>query len=635
MTVFQSGEIIDKTYQIVGEIGNGGTGIVFQAYHLRLRKYVVIKKIKDNFIGRVNVRLEVDILKKLHHRYLPQVYDFVQRGTEVYTVIDYIEGYDLEYYMENGYQIGEEDIVKWLKQLCDVLDYLHKQNPPILHSDIKPGNIMITNEGNVCLIDFNISLDEQTGNGISGLSQYYAAPEQVEKALEVSNHRDSSYIRLDERMDIYSLGATFYYILSGVRPSFQYQEIYPISYMEIPYSYGLLLIIQKAMSYDREERYQSVAELHKALINLRKQDVKYRICQVFRFGSFVIYTLLMSLGILLCVSGVNNNIITSYNNEFAILSKMYQSGNNMEAITKGITILNNKKYTNIVKDNDYAEIYYIIGDSYYYNGNYTGAVEYYRLAYEKKQSSTDEKYFRDYAIALVKQGNEKIPMAEEVLNNAKAQTAFSTGIKIVEAQINQANENYEEAINIANEILLDKTVNEENKFMAYIILSEIYEKENDLLKAIKSREQAYVIDASDRNNIRKIAKDYVGIIYSYNDLENTSVKNLCVKAEKYYGELVNSIYPTLEDQINYAVVCRLSDNEKKMNDAKNMLLELEKTYESDYRIDMNLAYIYLRFGERVRANNYCSSALRKYNKNLDSHGNDYENIRTLKQELGE
>lgn len=634
--MFQHGEIIDDTYQIVGEIGNGGTGIVFQAYHLRLKKYVVLKKIKYNYIGRVNVRLEVDILKKLHHRYLPQVYDFVQRGTEVYTVIDYIEGYDLEYYMENGYQIREEDIVKWLKQLCDVLDYLHKQNPPILHSDIKPGNIMITNEGNICLIDFNISLDEQTGNGISGLSQYYAAPEQVEKAIAVTNHLNSSDICLDARMDIYSLGATFYYILSGIRPNFRYQEIYPIGYMELPYSYGLRMILQKAMSYRKEERYQSAEEMRKALINLRKLDAKYRIWMILRFGSFVIYALLMSLGILLCVSGVNTNNMERYNSEFEVLHEMYYAGNNNEAITKGIQILNNKKYENIVKESpDETEICYIIGECYYYNENYEGAVEYYGLAYEKMGDKKEEKYFRDFAIALVKQGKENIPEAEEVLNCAKEWTGESTGIAIVKAQINQANKEYGASKEIAKEIILDESVNGENKFMAYIILAEVYEQENDLTNAIRAREQAYIYDEANKNNIRKLTGDYVEKINTYNDFENINVQKLCEKAEKYYELLINTVYPTLEDQINYAVICRLLDDEKKLDRAKKILLNLRENYSSDYRIDMNLAYIYKKSGDKIRANDYCSSALRKYNKNQDGNGNDYENLCVLKQELGE
>ena len=81
--MLRSGEIIGGMYQIIREIGKGGTGVIYLGYHLRLRKQIVIKKIKDNCAGRINVRAEADILKRLHHTYLPQVYDFLAVGTGV------------------------------------------------------------------------------------------------------------------------------------------------------------------------------------------------------------------------------------------------------------------------------------------------------------------------------------------------------------------------------------------------------------------------------------------------------------------------------------------------------------------------------------------------------------------------
>ena len=166
--MLQNGDVIDGMYQIVREIGKGGTGVIYLGYHLRLRKQIVIKRIKENYTGRINVRGEADILKRLHHTYLPQVYDFLEAGGGIYTVMDYIPGYDLQYYLDNQYQFPEQTVLLWLKQLCEVLEYLHTQDPPILHSDIKPGNIMITPEGNVCLIDFNISLDGTEGGKLQG-----------------------------------------------------------------------------------------------------------------------------------------------------------------------------------------------------------------------------------------------------------------------------------------------------------------------------------------------------------------------------------------------------------------------------------------------------------------------------------
>ena len=99
--MLKPGDIIDDLYRIDEQIGQGGAGIIYLGYHLRLHKQIVIKKIKDNFIGKIQERSEADILKQLHHPYLPQVYDFVQKDNEVFTVMDYIQGKDLGYFTIN------------------------------------------------------------------------------------------------------------------------------------------------------------------------------------------------------------------------------------------------------------------------------------------------------------------------------------------------------------------------------------------------------------------------------------------------------------------------------------------------------------------------------------------------------
>lgn len=157
--MLQSGDIISGMYQVIREIGTGGMGVIYIGYHLHLQKQIVIKKIKETCVDRVNVRGEADILKQLRHTYLPQVYDFLEVGNDVYTVMDYIPGENLQYYIDHNYTFPEETILLWMRELCEVLDYLHTRKPRILHSDIKPANIMVTPEGDICLIDFNISLD--------------------------------------------------------------------------------------------------------------------------------------------------------------------------------------------------------------------------------------------------------------------------------------------------------------------------------------------------------------------------------------------------------------------------------------------------------------------------------------------
>lgn len=158
MSALEKGVILEKTYEIVEEIGSGGGGIVYKARHLRLQTDVVVKKIKDEVLGKLESRQEADILKKLKHPYLPRVYDFIERQDGIYTVMDFIHGENLDTAVKRHGKYSQKQVKKWAEQLGEALEYLHRQNPPIIHSDIKPANIMLTESGDICLIDFNISL---------------------------------------------------------------------------------------------------------------------------------------------------------------------------------------------------------------------------------------------------------------------------------------------------------------------------------------------------------------------------------------------------------------------------------------------------------------------------------------------
>lgn len=173
-----AGEILNSTYEIKEKIGAGGGGMIYRAYHTRLKKDVVLKKIHHSASGNEK---EKEILKNLRHSRLPQVYDFWDTEDGVFTVIDYIPGQSFEKLLKEGKKIPQKKVIKYALQLCDAVDYLHKQNPPIVHGDIKPANIMLTPDDNICLIDFNISgvLDGRSTT-VAGYSRGYAAPEQAE-----------------------------------------------------------------------------------------------------------------------------------------------------------------------------------------------------------------------------------------------------------------------------------------------------------------------------------------------------------------------------------------------------------------------------------------------------------------------
>lgn len=280
------GRVIASTYEIIKELGSGGGGVVYEGKHLRLGKKVVLKADKRTPSAPPEVlRREVDTLKGLSHTRIPQVYDFVVEDGIVYTVMDYIEGESLDNPLKRKERFSQPQVIQWARQLLDALCYLHDRPPyGILHGDIKPSNIMLTPQGDVWLIDFNIALFlGEEGAVRVGYSLGYASPEHygsssgfdTEAPTEVMSEGKTELMTeamsgvsgsssrrgglLDARSDIYSLGATLYHLLTGRRPAKEAREVQPLTGGDV--SPAVAAIIQKAMALDPEERYQTASEM--------------------------------------------------------------------------------------------------------------------------------------------------------------------------------------------------------------------------------------------------------------------------------------------------------------------------------------------------------------------------------------
>ena len=172
--------VIAGIYENQDQIGAGGGGIVYMGRHMRLDKKIVLKADRRKLGTKPEIlRREVDMLKDLSHTYIPQVYDFVQEDWTIYTVMDFIDGESLDRVLKRGEVPPQTQVIRWACHLLEALDYLHGQPPyGILHGDIKPANIMLRPNGDICLIDYNIALAlGENGAVKTGFSRGYASPE--------------------------------------------------------------------------------------------------------------------------------------------------------------------------------------------------------------------------------------------------------------------------------------------------------------------------------------------------------------------------------------------------------------------------------------------------------------------------
>lgn len=351
-------QIIASTYVLEQEIGSGGGGVVYLGRHMRLQKEVVLKADRRTLSAKPEVlRREVDALKNLRHAYIPQVYDFIEQDGVVYTVMDYIPGESLDRPLQRGERFSQPQVIQWACQLLEALVYLHSQPPHgILHSDIKPANIMITPEGNVCLIDFNIALAlGEEGAVRVGFSRGYASPEHygVEYRAAAETQRpendaatvleretartlvdqsgsngstgSSKPVLLDIRSDIYSLGATLYHVLSGVRPQQDAASVTPLDPEQ--FSPAVIAILQKAMAPNPADRYQTAEEMLRAFRRLHETDPRVR-----RRRRWIGITTVM-IALLLAVSGAATFVGLRRMEQRQALTALAESAQN--ALTEG------------------------------------------------------------------------------------------------------------------------------------------------------------------------------------------------------------------------------------------------------------------------------------------------------------
>lgn len=207
---------------------------------------------------------EANLLATLRHPAIPRIYDYFTINNKAYLVLEFVQGKNLEQILsETEGFFPEEQILSWAVEICDVLDYLHSQEPePIIFRDIKPSNIMSTLQNHISVVDFGIAKVFESGqqNTMIG-TQGYSPPDQYRGEAT-------------PKVDIYALGATMHHLLTLRDPQ-----------LEAPFSFGeraiteinpnaspeLAAVVDRALEYKPENRYDSAAEMKEALVSVARK----------------------------------------------------------------------------------------------------------------------------------------------------------------------------------------------------------------------------------------------------------------------------------------------------------------------------------------------------------------------------
>ncbi len=681
----KTGMILGNTYEIIGEIGSGGGGIVYKARHLRLQTDVVVKKIKDEVRGKIQIRQEADILKKLKHPNLPRVYDFIETADGVYTVMDFIRGENLDEAVKKHGRFSQKQVKKWAEQLGEALKYLHSQNPPIVHSDIKPANIMLTQDGDVCLIDFNISLamggTMESAVGISAgfsppeqyrdpvlyrrltqnytrklsgssddtteilpekfdnvtevlpndqnditevLPPYYRSDDQAEASVENTSKR-VQYIGkgIDTRSDIYSLGVTLYFLLTGIEPSVDFEKRISIDRLNIVISEGFALILNKMMELDPEDRYQNGGQFLYTLQHIYELDSEYCAYRKRRRILKLISALFLIAGAFLWGSGFgiwqkekntnyNRNMVQAkeyieagnFGEASLILAdaiediperieayssevlRLYEMGNYEECISYAVDVLENLDYK-IENEEDQSrlgDISYILGSCYMEKEDYSNAELYLENAIDKYDKNS--LYYRDYAIALAKQG--EIEKAQQALDHAIDLYLGEDSIYMVQGEIlfakgeDKAAEEYlVKAIAYTEDDSLRKR--------AVLLCDKVYcqmgtgyiDQEIELLEQEENRAGGAV---SAMNISERLADAYTRKA----ETDEERRKEYYEKAVLKFESLYESGYSTRQMMENIGI---LYEQMGEFDKAEEMLMEMAEKYPENYICYKRLAYL--------------------------------------------
>lgn len=714
----------------------GGTGDLFVAHKKGMNIDVVIKRTQLQYQHIMNQENESSILKSLKHQYLPRIYD-VLSGNDgcVYTVMDLISGQNLQQYVEQNGPVNQKKCYRWACQLCEVMQYLHQENnekPAIIHCDIKPGNVMITNSGDICLIDFNTSLIFRRDKTAVGVTDGYAAPEQyqvftqsgpqhtpqmptvampenrvsvgsatvpmgaatmpLENAQEsgvtvvmdawtppmeetvpmpqstgaqAQPDRQKDYGPISMATDLYAVGATLYYAVTGHAPEKSLGEVTPLEHYRPKISRSMQTIIVRAMQKQQTRRFQQASEMLRALKNIDQMDLGYKKCQFRKRVTAVVLAACFAASAYSCYYGMERmrserenvyllNLAQAdqaeqdleYDTARELLDSaiqqqpgradaylqmaalLYRTGDYQSAIDQLDSAVSSGNLTKKNMDSVLVEqMHFIKGNCYIELKDYANAVRELQTAVSTQGASTDS--YRSFAIALANDG--KIKEAQSTLETLQERGASSGDCDLVAAEIKSLQKQNSEALALYEKVL-DEVTDPQLLSHAYLAAARTALNMEDTAYAERILERGCQALPESQTVLEKEMLVDIQLQQAAADKQNAEQNYK--KAEQLLRELVESGYATISTKLNLATVLQALNQ---YQEADDILTELAQQYPLDYRFDMQRAYLLIDWQgtkpaekrEYQLADDCYESAVQKY-RQAQANGTEDAQMTVLK-----
>jgi serine/threonine-protein kinase len=614
-------KLFDGKYKIIKHLGKGGMSTVFLAENIRLGTKWAIKAVRKDIGKKNNLLAEPNILKNLKHVALPRIIDIINSHYYIYIVEDYIEGTPLNDILKNKGKFSEKEVIEIAKQLCNVLHYLHTQKPnPIIYRDMKPGNIILSKDGKVKLIDFGIAREykkEAVSDTIALGTKGYAAPEQHGKS------------QTDARTDIYSLGITLYHLITGISPYDPPYETRLVREFDKNLSEGIEYIISKCVKKDPNERYQSIEHLLNDLNNIHRFNSEYKkvrrrsiittavITIIVLMVGFITYEGYLEIGhekvnaynkILdqgKKLEGENkvNEAMTLFNNDnnrmpdridgYKEISKLYLKQMQYD---KCIDYIENKVFTKSASFQNDADMQYILGTAQFEKNDYESS----ELSFEKaKEINPNEvDYYRDLAVSYARQN--KFDLAESIIKDIKEKGLNDSVTSYISGEIYEAKNDYNSAISMYEKCIKDAK-SEEVKRKAFISIAEVYRDHPDQINDSASKEvdilECANSELTEKNDL--IIQEMLGEAYfnkanTYIDGSENFKDNLEKSLSKFNMLSDNGI----KDSQLYSNLGVIYEYLGQYDKSEACYLEMKKLDSNDIHSYLRLALLYIEMGNK-------------------------------------